>query len=103
VLILRGTARILAAATGLLLVYRITFALEGMTTRIPTAAAWELATRALWTMPWLLLFCSGLEDVAVVTSKPWVVWFGGIVALFLYYVAVLRDQSAMPRLPWVQE
>jgi len=37
-------------------------------------------------MPWLLLFCSGLEDVAVVTGKPWVVWFGGIVALlFLYY------------------
>lgn len=84
--ILRGAARILAAATGLLLAYGITFALEGMTTRIPTTAMWELATGALWTAPWLLLFCSGLQDVVIVTGKQWVIWFGGIAALlFLYY------------------
>lgn len=83
---LRGTARILAAATGLLLAYGVTFALEGMTTRIPTTVTWELATGALWTVPWLLLFCSGLQDVAIVTGKHWVLWFGGIAALvFLYY------------------
>jgi hypothetical protein len=86
VTILRGTARILAAATGLLLMYGITFALEGMTTRIPTTATRELAMGALWTAPWLLLFCSGLQDVAMVTGKQWVLWFGGIAALlFLYY------------------
>jgi hypothetical protein len=86
VTILRGTARILAAATGLLLVYGVTFALEGMTTRIPTTATWELVTGALWTAPWLLLFCSGLQDVVIGTGKKWVLWFGSIAALlFLYY------------------
>jgi hypothetical protein len=83
---LRGTARILAAATGLLLVYGMTLALEGMTTRIPKTAGWELATTALWTIPWMLLFCSGLQDVVTATGKRWILWSGGIVALlFLYY------------------
>jgi hypothetical protein len=86
VTILRGTARILAAATGLLLMYGITFALEGMTTRVPTTATWELATGVLGTAPWLLLFCSGLQDAVTATGKQWVLWFGGIAALlFLYY------------------
>jgi len=85
VTILRGTARVLAAVTGLLLAYGVTFALEGMTTRIPTAPAWELATGALWTTPWLLLFCSGLQDLVIVTGKQWVLWFGGIAALFFLY------------------
>ena len=100
--ILRGAARILAATTGLLLAYGITFALEGMTTRIPTTATWELATVALWTAPWLLLFCSGLQDVVSVTGKQWVLWFGGIAALlFLYYFdhytsLSLVTKAAMP-------
>jgi hypothetical protein len=102
VTILRGTARILAAATGLLLVYGITFALEGMTTRIPTTATSELVAVALWTAPWLLLFCSGLQDVVIVTGKQWVLWFGGIAALlFLYYFdhytsLSLVTKAAMP-------
>jgi hypothetical protein len=92
----------------LLLVCGITFALEGMTTRIPTPAAWELATRALWIVPWLLLFCSGLKDVAVVPGNPWVVWFGGIVApVFLYFEHYTSlsfvTKAASPRLPWVRE
>ncbi|MFZ1130680.1 MAG: hypothetical protein WAN38_07905, partial [Terriglobales bacterium] len=81
VMILRGTARILAATTGLLLVYGITFALEGMTSPVPTTTTSELATGALWTAPFLLLFCSGLQDVVIVTGKPSVLWFGGIAAL----------------------
>ena len=85
VTILRGAARILAAATGLLLMYGITFALEGMTSRIPTTAAWELAAGVLWTAPWLLLFCSGLQDAVTVTGKQWVLWLGGIVALLFLY------------------
>jgi hypothetical protein len=94
--------KILAATTGLLLAYGITFALEGMTTRIPTTATWELATVALWTAPWLLLFCSGLQDVVSVTGKQWVLWFGGIAALlFLYYFdhytsLSLLTKAAMP-------
>jgi hypothetical protein len=86
VTILRGTARILAAATGLLLTYGITFALEGMTTRIPTTATWELATTALWTAPWMLLFCSGVEDLSIISRKEVVLWIGVFAALlFLYY------------------
>ena len=102
VTILRGSARILAAATGLLLVYGITFALEGMTTRIPTTATWEQATGTLWTAPWLLLFCSGLQDVTIVTGKQWVLWVGGFAALvFLYYFdhyasLSLATKAAMP-------
>ena len=102
VTILRGTSRILAAASGLLLMYGITFALEGMTTRIQTKPAWELATGVLWTAPWLLLFCSGLQDVVIVTGKGWVLWFGGIAALlFLYYFdhftsLSLLTKAAMP-------
>jgi hypothetical protein len=99
VTILRGTARILSAATGLLLMYGITFALEGMTTRIPTTAAWgELATGVLWTAPWLLLFCSGLQDTVTVTGKQWVLWLGGIAALlFLYYFDHYKSLSLVTK------
>jgi hypothetical protein len=102
VIILRGTARLFAATSGLLLVYGMTFALEGMTTRIPTTSAWELATTALWTIPWLLLFCSGLQDLVTVTGKQWVLWSGAIPALlFLYYFDYytslsLVTKAAMP-------
>jgi hypothetical protein len=57
---------------------------------------------ALWTTPWLLLFCSGLQDVVIATGKRWVLWFGGIVAiLFLYYFdhytsLSLVTKAAMP-------
>lgn len=85
-IILRGTARVLAVATGLLLAYGTIFALEGMTTRIPIAAARELATVSLCTMPWMLLFCSGMEDLATFLRKDYVLWLGAIaVLLFLYY------------------
>jgi hypothetical protein len=72
--------------TGLLLVYGSIFALEGMTTRIPTAAARELATVSLWTAPWMLLFCSGVEDISIISRKEFVLWLGVFAALlFLYY------------------
>jgi hypothetical protein len=84
--ILRGTVRIVTAVTGLLLAYGITFALEGMTTRVPTSAVRELATVSLFTAPWLLLFCSGLQDFVIVTRKQWVLWLGVFaITLFLYY------------------
>jgi hypothetical protein len=86
VIILRGTARVLAAVTGLLLVYGTVYALEGMTTRIPMDAARELVMASLWTAPWMLLFCSGMEDLATVTRKNLVFWSGVFaVLMFLYY------------------
>jgi hypothetical protein len=98
VTILRGTASILAAMTGLLLVYGVIFALEGMTTRVPTSAAWELATGSLWTALWLLLFFSGLQDIVNVTHKQWVLWLG--VVFFDYfdrYTSLsLLTKAAMP-------
>ena len=97
-IILRGTARVLAAATGLLLAYGITFALEGMTTRIPIAAARELATVSLWTMPWMLLFCSGVEDLATFIRKDYVLWLGAIAALlFLYYFGWHTTMSSLTK------
>lgn len=72
--------------TGLLLVYGSIFALEGMTTRIPMAATRELATVSLWTAPWMLLFCSGVEDLSIIGRKEIVFWLGVFAALlFLYY------------------
>jgi hypothetical protein len=86
VTILRGTARVLASMTGLLLVYGSIFALEGMTRRIPMAAARELATVSLWIAPWMLLFCSGVEDLSIIRRKETVFWLGVFAALlFLYY------------------
>jgi hypothetical protein len=86
VTILRGTARIIAAATGLLLVYATVYALEGMTTRIPIIAARELVVVSLWTAPWMLLFFSGVEDFAIFSGREPLLWLGAAVALlFLYY------------------
>jgi hypothetical protein len=86
VTILRGAARVLASITGLLLVYGITFTLEGIATRLPMAAARELATVFLWTAPWTLLFCSGVEDLSIISRKEVVLWLGVFAALlFLYY------------------
>jgi hypothetical protein len=102
VTILRGTAKILAAVTGLLLVYGITFALEGITTRVPISAVKELAIGSSFTSLWLLLFCSGLQDLVIVTHKQWVLWFGVVAAtLFLYYLdrytsLSLLTKAAMP-------
>jgi hypothetical protein len=100
----RGTVRVIAALTGLLLVYATVYALEGMTTRIPIAAARELAIMSLWIAPWMMLFCSGVEDFAIVTRKNLVLWFGSFAALlFLYYFdwhtsASLLTKAAMPPL-----
>jgi len=72
--------------TGLLLVYGSIFALEGITTRIPIAAARELAEVSLWTVPWMLLFFSGVEDLVIASRKEFVLWLGVFAALlFLYY------------------
>jgi hypothetical protein len=81
----RGISRITAAVTGLLLIYGITFALEGMTTRIPATSQHELLFATFWMLPWMLLFCSGMEDFETATHQASFSWVGPIVALVLLY------------------
>ena len=73
-MLLRGTLKVTAAATGLLLIYSITYAMEGMTTRLPETPPHELPRSTLWLLPWMLLFCSGAEDIGKATGKRWAVW-----------------------------
>jgi hypothetical protein len=75
-MLLRGILKVTAAATGLLLIYSITYAMEGMTTRLPAIPLHELARSTLWVLPWMLLFCSGAEDIGKATRTSWAVWAG---------------------------
>ncbi|MGC2465922.1 MAG: hypothetical protein WA517_12065 [Candidatus Acidiferrum sp.] len=83
--ILRAIASVVAAATGLLLVYGLIYAMEGMTTRVPVSQLHELGISTLWMVPWTILLCLGLEDFGAVTRRPWVFWAGAMLALILLY------------------
>src|SRR5438270_13210368 len=84
---LRGISRVTAALTGLLLVYGVVYAMEGMSTRIPTCPAHELGITTLVMLPWTLLFSSGVVDLGTVTRKALIVWCGITLALaFIYYL-----------------
>ncbi len=99
---LRGIAKFTAGGTGLLLVYGVVYAMEGMTTRIPMNRWHELAMTTLWMLPLTLLFSSGLEDLANVTKRAWVFWVGTVlVVVLLYYferntTSTSLTKSAMP-------
>jgi hypothetical protein len=90
--------------TGLLLVYGVTYAMEGMTTRISMAPLHELMITTLWMLPWMWLYCSGVEDFETVTRQAWVFWVGASLALgFLYYLerntsSSILTKAAMPLL-----
>lgn len=93
---LRGASKVTAAVTGLLLVYGITCAMEGMTSRIPTAPAHELVITTLYILPWMLLFCSGVEDLGTATRQQWVFWAGVVLGLiFLYYFEHFTTDSTL--------
>src|SRR5262245_46573346 len=69
-----------------------------MTTRLPITAARELVLTTFWTAPWMLLFCSGLEDLATVARKSFVLWFGALAALlFLYYFERYTSSSFLTK------
>jgi hypothetical protein len=86
-MLLRGTLKVTAAATGLLLIYSLIYAMEGLTTRLPESFLHELARSILWTLPWMLLFCSGAEDMGTAVGKPWVSWAGfGMGMALLFYL-----------------
>ncbi len=102
-----GTSKITAGLTGLLLVYGITYAMEGMTTRLPTSRLHELVITTLWMLPWTLLFSSGFEDLGNVTRQAWVLWVGmTLVLALLYYferntTSTVLTKTAMPLLATV--
>lgn len=104
---LRGTSRIMAAITGLLLVYGVVFAMEGMTTRIPTSTIRELATSTLWMLPWAVLFCAGFHDLSIATKRAWLFWGGSVLLIFFVYYyerntsSYALTKSLMPPLIWI--
>lgn len=85
ILYLRGLLRVTAAIAGLLLIYGIVFAMEGMTTRVPMSAVRELATTTFWMLPWMLLFCGGFEDLSAAAKQHWVFWSGSFLMVMLVY------------------
>jgi len=93
--IFRGISRVTAALTGLLLVYGMIFAMEGMTTRIPVSPVHELGITALAMLPWMLLFSSGVEDLGTVTRKAWIFWVGTTLALALLYYLERHTSSSV--------
>src|ERR1700746_1276457 len=76
----------MAGITGLVLVYGVVYAMEGMTTRIQMSTIRELATSTLWMLPWALLFCSGFHDFSIAAKHSWVFWSGAALLMsFVYY------------------
>ncbi len=84
VLLIRGVSQLVAAASGLLLVFGVIYAMEGMTSRLPMGTARELATVTAFMLPWTLLFCSGLHDLTEATKRQAIFWAGNV--LFLGFV-----------------
>jgi hypothetical protein len=100
--VIRGISKVVAAFTGLLFVYGSVYALEGMTTRLPTSGLHELLITTLWMLPWTVLFCSGFEDLGKVARQTWILWTGMVFVLaFLYYFergtsSSVLTKTAMP-------
>lgn len=98
----RGIFRIVAASSGLLLVVGIIYAMEGMTTRLPTTTFRELVVSTVCVVPWILLFCSGFDDLTRITKRPWLFWVGAVLVLTLVYYFVRNtslqgfNKAAMP-------
>ncbi len=96
---LRGLSSVTAAVTGLLLVYGLIYALEGMSTTIPINRLHELGAATLWMVPWTMLFCLGLEDLSAVTGQGWVFWLGVMLALiFLCYFERNTSESVVTKI-----
>lgn len=105
--VLRGISKVTAGLTGLLLVYGSVYALEGMTTRLPTSRLHELGITTLWMLPWTVLLCSGFEDWEKVRRQAWIMWVGmTLVLALLYYfekhtTSAVLTKAAMPLLATV--
>lgn len=87
VALIRGTAQFIAAASGLLLVFGVIYAMEGMTSRLPMGSARELVTETVFMLPWTLVFCSAFHDLSMAAKREWIFWVGSLLTLgFLYYL-----------------
>lgn len=82
---IRGLLRVTTAVTGLLLVYGIVFAMEGISTRIPMITVRELLITALFALPWTLLLLAGFDDFSKATGTQFVFWVGVALAVTLLY------------------
>lgn len=82
-ILLRGISKVTAAVTGVLLVYSFIFAMESMTTRLPETPLHELVRSTLWMLPWMFLFCSGVEDLG--KTSRWKFFTGVAIGFALIY------------------
>jgi hypothetical protein len=83
--LVRAISRIVAASSGLLLIVGAVYAMEGMTTRLPTTSFRELVISTGVLLPWILLFCSGFDDLAIIAKREWLFWAGSALLLALIY------------------
>jgi hypothetical protein len=83
-LLIRGLCRLTAALLAILFVYGVTFAMEGMTTRIPTSALREIVLTTLWLAPIAVVFSSA-DDIATTAKSNWVFWIIASAGLALAY------------------
>jgi len=96
--ILRGISRVTAAVTGLMLAYDFICTMEGITIRLPMSPLHELLITTLWMLPWMVLFCSGVEDFGTATQQMPVFWVGVIVGLaFLYHFQRYASSSVLTK------
>jgi hypothetical protein len=91
-LTLRGVSRIAASAAGLWLIYGGTYPTEDMTTRIPTNPLHELWVTTLWMVPWMLLFCSGVEDFEKIAGRAWI--FGVFLPPALFFLSAITQKRS---------
>ena len=85
--LIRGISQLIAAASGLLLVFGVVYAMEGMTSRLPMGMAKELAEVTIFMLPWALLSCSGFHDLSNAARRDWIFQAGSMFGLgFLYYL-----------------
>ena len=88
----RGIFRIIAASSGLLVAFGLVYAMDAMASRLPITLLRELLMSVGFMLPWALLFCGGLDDLARITKRGWLFWAGSALILgFLYYLN--RDTS----------
>jgi hypothetical protein len=93
-LLIRGLCRLTAGLLAILFVYGVTFAMEGMTTRIPTSAIREVVLTTLWFVPIALVFSSGADDIASAAKSNWFFWLivSAGLALVYYYEFYTTDR-----------
>jgi hypothetical protein len=84
-LLIRGLCRLTTGLLAILFVYGVTFAMEGMTTRIPRSAVREVVLTTLWFAPIALVFTSGADDIASAAKTNWLFWLIVSVGLALVF------------------